>query len=734
MRRLHSFAGLVAALLVSFMAITGAILSVQPALEVASAHSAGALANVAELAGNVAANLPTVARITRSASGVIVAYVTSGSAHVVDQIDPATGAVLGPYAPSGFFGFATELHRSLFLGDAGRATAGIASAGIAILAISGMMLLAARMGGWRQLFARAKGTGAQRLHANLARVAIVGLVVTALTGVYMSGVDFGFVPDGSSLSFSLPPKASGGTPAAIDTLQALAQTPLSSLRELVFPANAKDVFTITTSAGKGTIDQATGTMLSFKANTFWQQVYETIYMLHTGEGLWWFGLLLGIAASAVPAMAASGVVIWAYRRRHQVRLAGNVSWRAAETVILVGTEGNSTMAFAATLHNALTAAGQRVHIAAMNTLRAYPKARRLIVLTATYGDGNAPSSASRFLGRLARLKTVPAESYAVLGFGDRSFRQFCAFADTVETALAETGTEALLPLGTIDRQNGQDFTVWGRALGEVLDLPLELSHAPVRPKTRRLVLADRADFGHEVQAPTAVLRFTAAKGSGGAIERLMGKSRLPQFQAGDLVGILPPGSIVPRYYSLASASSDGVLEICVRKQNGGLCSEYLHALELGDSIDAFIRPNADFHPNSGRKPLILIGAGAGIAPLAGFVRQNRHRRPVYMFFGARDPRSDFLYRDELNEAMKEGRLTELHTAFSRVADGGYVQDRVIANADLLKRLIAEGAQIFVCGGLDMARGVRDAIDSLLGPAGLTATILKAQGRYFEDAY
>ena len=128
MRRLHSFAGLVAAALVIFMALTGAILSIQPALEVAGSHSSGAVATVAELAGKVVETLPAVERITRSASGTVVAYFLDGNTHVADQIDPATGGVLGPYAPSAFFGFMTELHRSLFLGQTGRAIAGMASA------------------------------------------------------------------------------------------------------------------------------------------------------------------------------------------------------------------------------------------------------------------------------------------------------------------------------------------------------------------------------------------------------------------------------------------------------------------------------------------------------------------------------------------------------------------------------------------------------------------------------
>jgi sulfite reductase (NADPH) flavoprotein alpha-component len=474
-------------------------------------------------------------------------------------------------------------------------------------------------------------------------------------------------------------------------------------------------------------------MLKFTPNNVWQQIYEAIYTLHTGQGVWWLALLLGAAALAVPAMAASGIGIWYGRRRSGLRVRGNAGPRTADTVILVGTEGNSTAGFAAALHGALTEAGCTVHLAPMNSVRAYPKATQLIVVTSTYGDGHAPASASGFLNRLHKLRLAPGALFAVLGFGDHSFQHFCGYAETVEAALGDAGLEPFLPYSTVDRQSGQDFARWGRELGEAFGIPLDLAYTPPRPATRTLVLAGREDFGIEVQAPTSVLQFEAA-GGGGWLGTLLGRNRLPRFEVGDLVGIVPPGSIVPRYYSLASSSRDGVLEICVRKQTGGLCSEMLHALEPGAEVQAFIRRNPDFRPGRGRRPLILIGAGAGIAPLAGFVRNNARRRPIHLFFGARDPKSDFLYGEDLVDALADGRLKTLYTAFSRLIGGGYVQDRISEEGAAVRRLIAQGAEIFVCGGLDMAQGVRTAIDELLAPTGISTSKLKAQGRYFEDAY
>jgi sulfite reductase (NADPH) flavoprotein alpha-component len=737
LRQLHSLPGLIASVLVCFMALTGAILSLEPALQqLGSLDSQSAGVTTAELAGNVAASVPGVDRIVKTASGSVIAYYAGDTGPGAAYVDPRTGANIGPYAPSEFFSFITELHRSLFVGSAGHAVAGIGALAMVILSLSGGLLLVARLGGWSKVLSSPRGSLTQRLHVDIGRIAILALLLTALTGTYMSLVSFGFVSDGSGSEAAFPTSVNGGPPIAIADLAALQATPLDDLRELVFPfpGDPTDVFTLTTNAGQGFVDQATGQLLSFQANSLWQSVYEAFYALHTGQGIWWLGLLLGVAALCVPVMAVSGTVIWWLRRRNLPRLARNAHPRAADTIILVGSEGNSTWGYAAALHESLTAAGHRVHTSAMNNLaRDYGRAQRMFILSATYGDGNAPASASRFLARLAKLET-PALPFAVLGFGDRSFANFCQYATDVERALVARGWTPFQALGTIDRQSSQAFAQWGEATGQHIGTPLRLVHTPARPRTTSLTLATRIDYGIEVQAPTSVLQFVAAGGTRRGWLGLRRSERLPRFAPGDLVGIAPPGSTIPRYYSLASSSRQGTLEICVRKLQGGPCSEYLHALEPGSTIEGFVKPNPDFKPAPGKAPVIMIGAGTGIAPLAGFIRHNTRHRPLHLYFGGRDPRSDFLYGEAMAECLDDSRLTRLVPAFSRIVNGAYVQDKVREDAEMIQSLVARGAQIMVCGGIDMARGVREAIDEVVSPLGLDALTLKAKGRYLEDVY
>lgn len=740
LRRLHSLPGLFAALLVMLLAISGAVLSVNPALERLnnSVPAAGQL-NVAELAGRIAQFYPNAEQIQRTPSGSVIVYYSQDGDTGVERIDPATGKGLGAYAPSEFSGWVKDLHRSLLLDSTGRAIAGIGALAMLLLSLSGAAMLAKRLGGWRHLLRPLRGGFNQRWHAEAGRFALFGFLLSSLTALYLSAATFELVSDGTQSEPDFPTMVATGPAAPVSSLKALQAVDLTDLRELVYPnpQDPNDVFTLSTAQGNGFVDQANGALLAYQAHDSLRTTYELIYQLHTGEGLWWLGLILGASALCVPLMSLSGAVIWWQRRQAKPRLAQNSPAQMADTVILVGSENNSTWGFARTLHAALVEAGQRVHSAPMNQLASdYRNAKHLLVLTATYGDGDAPASANQFLERLCKSSFNADLQFAVLGFGDRQFPQFCQFARQTDAALLERGLPALLGLDCIDRQSAQEFARWGKNLGERIGIELNLLHTPQQPATRQLQLIERLEYGEHVDAPTCVLRFKASPASTlvERMQRLFGMSGLPRFEAGDLVGIVPPGSPLPRLYSLASSSRDGVLEICVRKHAQGVCSSYLHNLPLGASIAAFIQYNPDFRPASGKAPVILIGAGTGIGPLAGFIRNNTERQPMHLYWGGRNPDSDFLYEPELNDYLADKRLTGLQTAFSRVNNGSYVQERILSDALQMRRLMEKGAQVLVCGSRDMAKSVMLALDVVLAPMNLSVDTLKTQGRYREDVY
>jgi len=514
----------------------------------------------------------------------------------------------------------------------------------------------------------------------------------------------------------------------------LQSLPLRDLRKLNFPdaSDPEDAWQVTTRTGQAWIDRYSGQQLAWQDATTAQRLYDWALMLHAGEGAWWpWVLVLGATGASIPLFWVTGLILWWQARRHRPRVAHNSPLAQADMLIFVASEDGSTWGFAQALHDALVRAGHRVHSAALEHFQSGPAARQIFVLASTYGEGQAPAHASRALERIQALDAA-AVPVTVLGFGDRQFPAFCAFAEALDSTLRQRGWPQLLPFARIHQQSAQEFTRWGEALAQALDEPLALDYRPHRPPTTTLTLEARQDYPGRADQPTAILRFRWLPQS--AWDRLLGRG-LARFVAGDLLGVLPPDSSMPRYYSLASGWRDGFVEICVRRMPGGVCSGYLHALQPGDTLQAFVRPNPGFALAGERGPVVLIGAGTGVAPLAGFIRGNARRTPMHLYFGTRDPARDFYFGPELQRWLGERRLASLRTVFSRTAGGGgYVQDALRRDASRLQELLARGAIVRVCGSRPMAQGVAQVLDGILAARRLSVAQLKANGRYAEDIF
>ena len=69
----------------------------------------------------------------------------------------------------------------------------------------------------------------------------------------------------------------------------------------------------------------------------------------------------------------------------------------ADIIILVGSESGSTFGFANSLFKSLITANQKVFIDHLNNYTSYKNATHLLILTSTYGNGEAPINANIFL-------------------------------------------------------------------------------------------------------------------------------------------------------------------------------------------------------------------------------------------------------------------------------------------------------------------------------------------------
>jgi cytochrome P450 / NADPH-cytochrome P450 reductase len=190
--------------------------------------------------------------------------------------------------------------------------------------------------------------------------------------------------------------------------------------------------------------------------------------------------------------------------------------------------------------------------------------------------------------------------------------------------------------------------------------------------------------------------------------------------------LLPP--MRPRYYSISSspavASSChitvGVLHGPARSGDGyfnGVASNHLASSMQNSTQFTFVRkPTIPFRPPANPHiPMIMVGAGTGVAPFRGFLQERaalaKQGAPIgksILFYGCRNSPGDVLYADELKDFEAAG-VTEVQMAFSREPGHPrtFVQQVIERERDKVWDLIEGGAAIFVCGNANtMAPGVR----------------------------
>ena len=183
----------------------------------------------------------------------------------------------------------------------------------------------------------------------------------------------------------------------------------------------------------------------------------------------------------------------------------------------------------------------------------------------------------------------------------------------------------------------------------------------------------------------------------------------------------------PRMYSISSSQAAVGDEVHITvaavryslkgRKRGGACSTYLaDQIEIDSQVSLFVEKNIAFKlPDNNEVPLILIGAGTGVAPFRSFLQHreaNNQKGNSWLFFGERRFHSDFLYQLEWQKLLKDGYLEKLDVAFSRDQEQKvYVQHRLSEKQQEVFEWLNHGAHIYICG--DMKQMARDVQETLL---------------------
>ena len=229
-----------------------------------------------------------------------------------------------------------------------------------------------------------------------------------------------------------------------------------------------------------------------------------------------------------------------------------------------------------------------------------------------------------------------------------------------------------------------------------------------------------------------------------------------RVDAASVAGLLRP--LQPRLYSIASSQAeyeDEVhLTVCALhypargRVHKGAASGYLcERLGEEEPLQVYVVENPVFRlPDDGDVPVIMVGAGTGVAPFRAFLQQrgaNGDAGRNWLIFGNRHFQRDFLYQLEWQAQRKAGLLDKVSLAFSRdTQDKRYVQHRLKEQGAEIYRWLQEGAHFYLCGSTGMGREVQEALVDLVAreaclseeAARDSIENLRREGRYQRDLY
>jgi sulfite reductase (NADPH) flavoprotein alpha-component len=220
--------------------------------------------------------------------------------------------------------------------------------------------------------------------------------------------------------------------------------------------------------------------------------------------------------------------------------------------------------------------------------------------------------------------------------------------------------------------------------------------------------------------------------------------------------ILP---MIPRFYSIASSQKAHPNELHLlvaaisyftsEHLRYGVATHFLCDLakERETKIPIFIHKTPHFSlPQNPSTPIIMIGAGTGLAPFLGFLQERHFNKALgknWLIFGERNQKNGFFQKEFLQKLEKEHFL-HLSLAFSRdQKEKIYVQHKMKEEKKRLFAWLKEGAILYVCGDAKkMALDVDKTLHEIVREEGNMSTEeaklfikqLTAEKRYQKDIY
>jgi sulfite reductase (NADPH) flavoprotein alpha-component len=387
--------------------------------------------------------------------------------------------------------------------------------------------------------------------------------------------------------------------------------------------------------------------------------------------------------------------------------------------------------------------------------------KRLIVIAATWGEGEPPARATHVYKELMSdaAPRLDGVEFGVLALGDTAYAEFCASGTALDAQVkpddkviaVDFSAKATPNLDVVEAEVSEtinlnssrseketyhlELTFDGPAPaykpGDSLDIYAENDPAYVDALLASARVSDavlRADFIKNRDVTTLSLKTLETYAGFGQryVKELLdagtAKSWIVGRQLIDLVQEFPTAldteklraltrPLAPRAYSIASSRGEVGDEAHLliskvgytthNRARKGVASNYAAGLKNGARMRVKLKPNRHFALPAPERDIIMVGPGTGVAPFRAFVQERRATKAKgrsWLFFGDRQFTHDFLYQTEWQDALKDGALTRMDVAFSRdTPEKIYVQHRIWEKRADIVAWLNGGATLYVCG-------------------------------------
>jgi len=647
---------------------------------------------------------------------ISASVITTNGSNETFYINAKTGEKLGEIIErSPVFRFATNLHRSLFLKSTGRLIIGIISLILLLMVITGIILIIKRQGGIKRFFSKTiKENFEQYYHIIIGKYTLIPIIIITITGMYLSLEKFSLLPNQKITHTINDVSLSSSTKVNTANFDVFKTITLNTVKSVEFPfsKDIEDYFIIKLLDRELLVNQYTGQIASEQNDSLIAIISRWSLALHTGQGSILWSIILLITCIAILFFIYSGFAMTLKRKKKSPLPKNRYAKDDAEFIILVGSETGSTYNFATVFYNALIAKEKTAYISELNNYTTYKKAKRLIVFTATYGDGEAPTNAKHFEKLLHNTAIENTLNYSVIGFGSLLYPEYCKYALMVDAMLQlHPNFIPNCPLYKVDNQSFEAFKEWTNQWSKSVGLKLDITSIDndnIRKNEKTFIVKKKTTLNvdHSFLIELKPLKRT-------------------RFTSGDLLAIYPNNDTVKRLYSIGKIENSILLSI--KKHDLGKCSNMFYQLKTNDMITATIERNPHFYIPKKAKEVIMIANGTGIAPFLGMINNNKKLIKTHLFWGGRTQESFGMYSELVDNAFANKTLSGIHVAYSRAYEKKiYVQDLLLEQKDFIGQALQNGSIIMLCGSVAMQNAVLDVLEQI------TTTQLNCPLSTFED--